>query len=142
LRLRVWALGALATCCLVASGNVAAAAAAAAATDANAAADSTRCLTGLELDEILRPNGVRIRAIDLGEHGFGLVVGSTARHVFVATARPVVVAREPADPLLRNAAAGRIELSFCAAGSGAPVLREAELVDGFDAGGQPFSRCA
>ena len=106
---------------------------------ATATAGPTGFLTGPELAERLLPDVVRIRAIDLQEHGFGLVVGATARHVFVATARHVVAARAPTDPPLRGAAAGRIELSFCAGDGSAPVLRAADLVDGFDAGGQDLA---
>ena len=106
---------------------------------ATATAGPTGFLTGPELAERLLPDVVRIRAIDLQEHGFGLVVGATARHVFVATARHVVAARAPTAPPRRGAAAGRIERSFCAGDGSAPVLRAAELVDGFDAGGQDLA---
>lgn len=108
---------------------------------ATPATSPTGFLTGPELGERLLPDVVRIRSIDLQEHGFGLVVGATARHVFVATARHVVDARVPADPPPRGAAAGRIELIFCAGdGDGsAPVVRAAERVDGFDAGGQDLA---
>ena len=127
-RVLVWALHAL-TACSAGAGAAAAA----------AAADLTSFLTGPELGERLLADVVRIRSIELREHGFGLVVGTTARHVFVATARHVVAAREAADRAQRGAAAGRIELSFCAAGSSAAAVREAELVDGFDAGAQDLA---
>ena len=106
---------------------------------ATPATSPTGFLTGPELGERLLPDVVRIRSIDLQEHGFGLVVGATARQVFVATERHVVAARAPADPPLRGAAVGRIELSFCAGDGSAPAVREAELVDRFDAGGQDLA---
>jgi hypothetical protein len=106
---------------------------------ATAATGETGFLTGPELGERLLGNVVRIRSIDLREHGFGLVVGATARHVFVATARHVVAASAAAEPAQRGASAGRIELSFCAGDGSAPAAREAERVDGFDGGGQDLA---
>ncbi len=110
-----------------------------AAAAAPAATDATGFLTGPELGQRLLTDVVRIRAVELREHGFGLVVGATARHVFVATARHVVAGRALADPALRGAAVGRIELSFCAGDDPGVTAREAELVDGFDAGGQDLA---
>ena len=104
------------------------------------AADSdTRFLSGPELGQLLQRNLVHVRALDLNEQGFGLVVGTTARHVFVATARHVVLpsaSLEAAalDPLNRH-----IEIVFCAGDDGGSGSRSAELETSFDAAGQDIA---
>ena len=137
-RLRGWLLRAFLTGAAGLTGLISATGVTDAAA-APAATDPTGFLTGPELGERLLADVVRIRAVALREHGFGLVVAATARHVFVATARHVVAGSAPADPAPRGAAVGRIELSFCAADGSGTAAREAELVEGFDAGGQDLA---
>ena len=90
----------------------------------------TRFLSGPELGQLLQRNVVRVRSLDLNEQGFGLVVGTTARHVLIATARHVVL------PALGTEVAGRIEIAFCAGDDSGVATRSAELEGGFDAAGQ------
>lgn len=96
----------------------------------------TRFLSGPELGLLLQRNAVRVRALDLNEQGFGLVVGTTARHVLIATARHVVLPgpgteTSPVDPRNR-----RIDIVFCAGDDSGSGARSAELEAGFDAAGQ------
>ena len=91
-----------------------------AATAATAASDTT-FLSAEEFGEQLLANVVRIRAIDHQEHGFGLIVGATQRHLLIATARHVVGGSQD----------GRIEVMFCKAASEKPIA--AERVGEFDA---------
>lgn len=79
---------------------------------------------GPELGRRLLANVVQVRALDLSEHGFGLVVGADGQHVYVATARHVVAGA--------GGAGRQLEVRFCAGHAG-PV--PAERVDAFDAAG-------
>jgi hypothetical protein len=105
------------------------------------AAGDTTFYSGPELGARLLNNVVRIRSLDSNEHGFGLVVGAQARHVFIATARHVVLPRAPAgtgapvpDPAQRQ-----IEVSFCAGDDSGVASRAAQIVDAFDAGGHDIA---
>jgi hypothetical protein len=99
------------------------------------AANDTTFYGGPELGSRLLTNVVRIRSLDVGEHGFGLVVGAQGRHVFIATARHVVAP----DAVSSNAAKRKIEVSFCAGDDSGVATRTAEIVDAFDAGGHDIA---
>jgi hypothetical protein len=86
-----------------------------------AAGQDTTFLDPEDLGRELLVNVVRIRGM---EHGFGLVVGTTNRHVFVATARHVI--GESND--------GRIEVVFCQDGRGAATAQAAEPIVEFSGG--------
>lgn len=86
-------------------------------------ASDTTFLSAEQLGEQLLGNVVKIRAIDRKEHGFGLVVGASARHVYIATARHVI----------GDARSERIEIAFCAGDDGSAGPRSAERVDEFAA---------
>lgn len=90
--------------------------------------------SGPELGQRLLRNVVRIRALDFGEHGFGLVIASRPRELLVATARHVVVPASGVEPPDFDAARRRIELSLCV-GDGAAVAQPAQLEPGFDPAG-------
>lgn len=120
-------------------GCVAVTTALASALPACAADDDTRFLSGPELGLLLQRNVVRVRALDLNEQGFGLVIAASSRHVLIATARHVVlpsVGTEPADPDPRNR---RIDIAFCAGDDSGVGTRSAELERGFDAAGQDIA---
>ena len=111
-------------------------------TTANAANDTT-FFSGPEMGARLLANVVRIGALDINEHGFGLVVAVQSRQVFVLTARHVVLPRAqagapaaPAAPI--DASNRKIEVSFCA-GDAAGTARAAQIVDAFDAGGHDIA---
>ena len=104
---------------------------------AHAADDNdTRFLSGPELGLLLQRNLVRVRALDLNEQGFGLVVGVTARHVLIATARHVVLPGADADSAALDPRNRRIDIVFCAGDDSGSGARSAELEAGFDAAGQ------
>ena len=103
------------------------------------AADDTRFDSGPELGARLLHNVVRIRSLDINEHGFGLVVSAQGRHVYIATARHVVLPRPapgqaPPEPDQRH-----IEVIFCAGDDSGVASRAAEIVTRFDAGGHDLA---
>lgn len=89
-----------------------------------AGAPDTTFLSAEELGQQLLSNVVKVRALDRKEHGFGLVVGASARHVYIATARHVI----------GDTQAERIEISFCAGDDSGAGPRWAERVDEFASG--------
>ena len=104
-----------------------------------AANDDTQFLSGPELGQLLQRNVVRVRALDLNEQGFGLVVGASFHHVLIATARHVVLPSVGADSASLDPRNRQIDIAFCAGDdSGSGTLR-AELEDGFDAAGQDIA---
>lgn len=76
--------------------------------------------TGPELGKRLLQNVVRIAALDLGEHGFGLVVGVDQESAYIVTARHVVARRAPAGLVEPERVSGEISIRFCAAATTAP----------------------
>lgn len=105
---------------------------------ASAVAQDTSFLSGEALAARLTHNLAWIAAEDIGEHGFGLIVGGDGRRLWVATARHVVVrtglrgSGEPDQP------SQRIRLRLCAAGAQGALL-EAQPQPGFDAGGEDLA---
>lgn len=99
--------------------------------DSARAADETTYYTGPELGRRLLRNLVRIRALDLSEHGFGLVVGTDARDAYVLTARHVVARRPMAGLEGAEQPSRQIEIGFCAQPPTA-APQPAEMVAGFD----------
>lgn len=95
------------------------------------AAEETSFSSGPELAERLLRNVVRISAHDLGEHGFGLIVGADERSVYVATARHVVAQRPLAGLAAGETPSRQIALRFCALPESA-AEQPAEFVEGFD----------
>ncbi len=93
----------------------------------------TTFFSGVELAARLRQNLVWIDTQDIGEHGYGLVIGGDDQTLWVATARHVVVAR----PMLGIASPERpsrqIRVRFCA--SAERELLSARAWPGWDAGG-------
>lgn len=104
-----------------------------------AGADDTTFLSGPELGEQLLQNVVRIDALDIGEHGFGLVVAAQPRHVYVATARHVVIPDATSGLAVPDASNRRIEATFCRGGDSGDAGRAAEIVGAFDAGGHDIA---
>ncbi len=104
-----------------------------------AADDDTRFLSGPELGLLLQRNVVRVRALDLNEQGFGLVIAATYRHVLIATARHVVLPRTGTDPVALEPHNRRIDIAFCAGDDSGLGTRSAELEHGFDAAGQDIA---
>lgn len=90
-------------------------------------------LDGAELGTRLLHNVVRIDARDIGEHGYGLVVGADAQHVYVLTARHVVVRAAAGGS--ERAQARDIVVRPCAGGR--PVA--GERIAGFDAGDEDIA---
>lgn len=105
------------------------------------AANDTTFYSRTELSEKLLTNVVRISTLDIGEHGFGLVVGAQARDVFIATARHVVVPNakvgRPA-PML-DSANRKIEVIFCSGDDSGITRHEAQIIEAFDAGGNDIA---
>lgn len=98
------------------------------------AADAdTRFLSGPELGLLLQRNVVRVRALDLNEQGFGIVIAASSRHVLIATARHVVLPGVGTDSADLDPRHRRIEIAFCAGDDGGSGSRSAELEGGFDA---------
>jgi hypothetical protein len=100
----------------------------------SAAAQDAGFLDGAALARQLSHNLVLLAAEDIGEHGFGLVVGADATSLWVVTARHVVVhvgmrgSGEPERP------SRRIRARLC--GDAERRELEARPWDGWDAGGQ------
>ncbi len=107
---------------------------------ARAANDSTFS-SGPELGERLLKNVVRIRALDTGEHGFGLVVGAQSRWVFVATAGHVVMPRAGpgTSAAALDSANRKIEVGFCVGDAAGAPDRAAQIVEAFNAGGHDIA---
>lgn len=110
------------------------------------AADDTTFLSGPELGQRLLRNVVRVRSLDIGEHGFGLVVAVQPRHVLIATARHVVLPRAGTELVGFDESKRRIDISFCSgdAGTGTGATggdnaRAAELERGFNANGHDLA---
>jgi hypothetical protein len=99
----------------------------------SAPAQDTTFMSGEELVAQLRSGVAWIAAQDIGEHGYGLVVGGDDDTLWIATARHVIVrtgmrgSGEPDEP------SRRIGLRLC--GAPGTELMSAEEVSGFDAGG-------
>ncbi len=102
------------------------------------AADGTTYYSGPELGQRMLHNLVRVRALDLSEHGFGLVVGTDARHAYVLTARHVVARRPMAGLEGAEQPSRQIEIGFCAQPPTVPA-QPAELVAAFDATGDDLA---
>lgn len=119
-----WLRGLLLACCMAAATAVLA-----------QGADDTHFLSGPELGQALQRNVVRVRALDINEQGFGLVVAATARHVLIITAGHVVLPGAGAEPAGLDPQNRRIDIDFCDGDSSGPGFRSAELARGFDAGG-------
>lgn len=101
-------------------------------------AQDTTFLTTEELATRLRQDLAWIAAQDIGEHGFGLVVGGDAHRLWIVTARHVVV-RTPmrGDPSSEQASRS-IRVRLCAAlPSAEPV--NAEPWPAWDAGGEDIA---
>lgn len=101
---------------------------------AAAQSGDTTFLDGPALAAQLARNLVHLRAEDLGEQGFGWIVGVDARHVYVLTARHVAARLPPAGLAEAEERSAALRLSFCAAPGHGAV--EAEWVDGFAPGGE------
>jgi hypothetical protein len=103
-----------------------------------AAAQDTTFLTGEELAAQLRRNLVWIAAEDIGEHGYGLVVGMDSRTLWVVTARHVVVhvgmlgSQEPEQP------SRQVRLRFCSGGVDAEMV-SAQLWPNWKPGGEDLA---
>jgi hypothetical protein len=103
----------------------------------SARAQDTTFLSGDELAVQMRQNVVWIAAQDIGEHGYGLVVGGDESSLWVATARHVIVRTAMRGSGLPEEASRRIGLRLCSAP--AAELIAAEPVRGFDAGGDDIA---
>jgi len=89
-------------------------------------------MSGAELAAHLRQNLVWIAAQDIGEHGYGLVVGADETTLWVATARHVIVRTAMRGSGLPDEPSRRVGLRLCTAARG--ELIAAEPVHGFEAG--------
>lgn len=98
---------------------------------ADAPAGDTTYDDGPTLGERLLRNVVRVQALDLPEHGFGIVVGVDAGHVYVATARHVVGRRPIAGLEGAERISQQIRIGFCALPLATP-MQSADLVEPFD----------
>ncbi len=81
-------------------------------------AQDTTFLSGEELAARLLQNVVWIAAQDIGEHGYGLVVGGDERTLWVITARHVVVKTAMRGSAIPDEPSHRIRLRFCAGPAG------------------------
>lgn len=98
-----------------------------------AQAQDTTFLTGQALAAQLRQNLVWIAADDIGEHGYGLVVGADAQHLWLVTARHVVVRTAMRGSAMADEPSQQIRLRLCAVADSAPAAGEAWPA--FDAAG-------
>ena len=104
-----------------------------------AADDDTRFHSGPELGLLLQRNLVRVRALDLDEQGFGLVIAATSRHVLIATARHVVQPPAGTESAGLDPRNRRIDIAFCAGDDSGAGPRSAELEGRFEAAGQDIA---
>lgn len=102
-------------------------------------AEDTSFLSGPELGLALQRNVVRVRALDINEQGFGLVISASSRHVLIVTARHVVLPNAGAEPAGFDPRNRRIDIAFCAGDDSGLGFRNAELAGGFDAGGRDIA---
>jgi hypothetical protein len=102
-----------------------------------AGAQDTTFLSGEEMAAQLRQNLVWIAAQDIGEHGYGLVVGGDAQTLWVLTARHVVVKTAMLGSPAAEVPSRQIRLRFCAAATN--ELLTSEPWPGWDAGGEDIA---
>lgn len=102
-----------------------------------ACAQDTSFLSGDELAARLRQNLVWIAAQDIGEHGYGLVVGGDAQTLWVLTARHVVVRTGMRGSPTPEAPSRQIRLRFCTAN--ATELLPGEPWPDWDADGEDIA---
>lgn len=96
-------------------------------------AQDTTFLSGEALAAQLRHNLVWIAAQDIGEHGYGLVVGADAMSLWLVTARHVVVRSAMRGSASPDEPSRRIQLRLCAAPAAESV--DGEAWPGWDAAG-------
>jgi hypothetical protein len=75
---------------------------------------------------------VQINARDLGEHGFGLIVGVDASRAYIVTARHVVARRPPAGLEGIEQVSREIDVGLCDPAVAAAARQSAEIVASFD----------
>jgi hypothetical protein len=102
-----------------------------------ARADETSFLKGEELAARLRQDVAWIAAQDIGEHGYGLVVGGDERSLWVATARHVIVRTAMRGSGVPDEPSRRIDVRLC--GAGGTALLPAEPMAGFDVAGEDIA---
>ncbi|WP_296443056.1 S1 family peptidase [Rhodoferax sp. UBA5149] len=102
-----------------------------------ACAQDTTFLSGEELAARLRQNLVWIAAQDIGEHGYGLVVGGDAQTLWVLTARHVVVRTGMRGSSTPETPSRQIRLRFCTAN--ATELLPSEPWPDWDADGEDIA---
>jgi Trypsin-like peptidase domain len=102
-----------------------------------ACAQDTTFFSGAELAARLRQNLVWIAAQDIGEHGYGMVVGGDNTTVWVITARHVVVKTAMRGSTTPDEPSHQIRMRFCAAA--ATGLVPGEPWPGWDTGGEDIA---
>lgn len=102
-----------------------------------ARAQETTFLSGEDLAARLRQNLVWIAAQDIGEHGYGLVVGGDAETLWVLTARHVVVRTAMRGSSIPEQPSRQIRMRFCVAAT-TDLLPAAPWPD-WDAGGEDIA---
>lgn len=101
----------------------------------------TSFLSGEALATALRQNLVWLEADDIGEHGYGVVVGGTTETLWVVTARHVVVKSAMLGLTAPDQISSQIRVRFCANESAASALQRtpATTVTGWNAGGHDIA---
>jgi len=102
-----------------------------------ALAQDTSFMSGDELAAHLRENLVWIAAQDIGEHGYGLVVGGDDATLWVATARHLIVRTAMPGSGVPEVPSRQIGLRLCSAPS--VELMAAEPVPDFETGNQDIA---
>jgi Trypsin-like peptidase domain len=101
----------------------------------------TSFLSGEALSTALRQNLVWLEADDIGEHGYGVIVGGTAETLWVVTARHVVVKSAMLGLTAPDQSSRQIRVRFCANESAAATSQRspATTVTGWNAGGHDIA---
>jgi hypothetical protein len=101
----------------------------------------TSFLSGEALSTALRQNLVWLEADDIGEHGYGVIVGGTAETLWVVTARHVVVKSAMLGLTAPDQSSSQIRVRFCANESAAAASQRspATTVTGWNAGGHDIA---
>jgi Trypsin-like peptidase domain len=107
-------------------------------------AQDTSFLSGEALAATLRQNLVWLEADDIGEHGYGVVVGGNANTLWIVTARHVVAKSAMLGLTAPDQVSQQIRVRFCAlpADEKKPDRAAASPVADWDSGGQDIALLA
>jgi hypothetical protein len=104
-------------------------------------AQDTSFMSGEALAAALRQNLVWLEADDIGEHGYGVIVGGSPETLWIVTARHVVAKRAMLGLTVPDRVSQQIRVRFCALAANEKKLDRAAAtpVVGWDSGGQDIA---